>query len=628
MDGHDYRARDHAKEPIFMIRSFLPSATTFTSNGEKIIQAIKCIEHRESGEWYIDLTAPEEYKDYLANDYILVVETKEKSYQPFRIKNPKITGKVEVRAHHIGFDSLNYAVELSTIVNGNAQACLNALNGNIDGTHPFTFTSTIATLKTFSVVDSSLYNALVQIAEEYNGYLDFDEWDVTITSSIGADRGVVLAYGKNIQQSEVNENWDLVVTRLKPIGNDGITLTPEWLDADVSYDRAYTKIMNFDTDSLSNLALVSQLYLDRYKVPRVNYKVKADVEQNVALGDAITVNARQFTTTAEVLAYDYNVLSSRVVAVEFGNYRPTLKQFLNEKIVESEEKAVKRAQLKIDEVNGTIEAVADEFAIQIGQRVPISTHNYVLNSNFASDFTSWINNGTGTGTRTIETISGKKYFRLETTTTTNSFYGIIQNITPYQYGEVITYSITCRRNSGDGRLRFRVESIGDGNQNPIIDNYITPTSEFVRYNFTFTSSSVTAKTTYKLFLVMETNKVAQIDMSDVQLEVGSVVSDYILNPAEIPNTKYIFTKEGASFFADAFKLYSSINELKVFFDLVKDAMNLGINVNMPIYEPANITELVQILTGGRKGLQFGEPDIDGLYKAFITAVNLKTIAGT
>jgi hypothetical protein len=414
---------------------------------------------------------------------------------------------------------------------------------------------------------------------------------------------------------------------LKPIGNDGITLTPEWLDADVSYDRAYTKIMNFDTDSLSNLALVSQLYLDRYKVPRVNYKVKADVEQNVALGDAITVNARQFTTTAEVLAYDYNVLSSRVVAVEFGNYRPTLKQFLNEKIVESEEKAVKRAQLKIDEVNGTIEAVADEFAIQIGQRVPISTHNYVLNSNFASDFTSWVNNGTGTGTRTIETISDKKYFRLNTTTTTNSFYGIIQNITPYQYGEVITYSITCRRNSGDGRLRFRVESIGDGNQNPIIDNYITPTSEFVRYNFTFTSSSVTAKTTYKLFLVMETNKVAQIDMSDVQLEVGSVVSDYILNPAEIPNTKYIFTKEGASFFADAFKLYSSINELKVFFDLVKDAMNLGINVNMPIYEPANITELVQILTGGRKGLQFGEPDLSDNYKAFITAVNLKTIAG-
>jgi phage minor structural protein len=609
-----------------MIKSFLPSATVFTSNGERIIQAIKCIEHRELGDWYIDLVAPLEYQSYLEKDYILVVPTKEKGDQPFRINNPKITDKVDVRAYHIGFDTKNYAVELSTVVNGNAQACLDELTTNIDGTHPFTFTSAITTLKTFSVVDTSLYNALVQIAEEYNGILDFDEWGVNITSSIGADNGVILAYGKNIQESEINENWDLVVTRLKPIGNNGITLTPAWLDADVSYDRPYTKIMNFDTDEIADLELVAQLYLDRYKVPRVNYKVKADVEQNVALGDAVTVNARQFTTTAEVLSFDYNPLINRVIQVEFGNFRPTLKTFFSDMTAETEEKAVKRAQLKIDETNGEIEAIADELTIQIGQRVPINTHNYVLNSDFASDLANWTNNGTGTGTRTIQTIGDKKYLRIDTTTTTNSFYGVTQLIEPYQHGEEITYSIVCRRNSGDGRLRFRVESLGDGNQSPIIDNYITPTSAFARYSFTFTSSSVAEKTQYKLFLVMETNKQAQIEMSEVMLEVGSEASDYILNPAEIPNTKYVFTKEGANFYADAFKLYSALNELKVYFDLVKDALNLGININMPIYEPTGITELATILNGGRKGFQFGEPSGSD-YLAYITAVNMKTIAG-
>jgi hypothetical protein len=99
---------------------------------------------------------------------------------------------------------------------------------------------------------------------------------------------------------------------------------------------------------------------------------------------------------------------------------------------------------------------------------------------------------------------------------------------------------------------------------------------------------------------METNKQAQIEMSEVMLEVGSEASDYILNPAEIPNTKYVFTKEGANFYADAFKLYSALNELKVYFDLVKDALNLGININMPIYEPTGITELATILNGGEK----------------------------
>ena len=353
-----------------MIKSFLPSATVFTSNGERIIQAIKCIEHRELGDWYVDLVAPLEYQSYLEKDYILVVPTKEKGDQPFRINNPKITDKVDVRAYHIGFDTKNYAVELSTILNGNAQACLNELNTEIDGTHPFTFTSSITTLKSFSVVDTSLYNALIQIADEYNGILDFNGWTVTISSSIGADNGVILAYGKNIQESEINENWDLVVTKLKPIGNNGITLTPAWLTADISYDRPYTKIMNFDTDDVSNLALVSQLYLDRYKVPRVNYKVKADVEQNVALGDAVTVNARQFTTTAEVLSFDYNPLINRVIQVEFGNFRPTLKQFFSDQAQVIEESAYKKARLKIDEAAGVIEAYADNLiSLAVGTAV-------------------------------------------------------------------------------------------------------------------------------------------------------------------------------------------------------------------------------------------------------------------
>lgn len=342
-----------------MIKSFHPSATVFTTNGERIIQALKCIEHRELGDWYVDLIAPLEFKTYLQKDYILLVQTKEKGNQPFRINNPKITDKIDVRAYHVGFDTKNYAVELSTVVNGNAQTCLNMLSTEIDGSHPFTFTSAISTLKSFSVLDSSLFNALVQIADEYNGILDFDGWNISISSSIGSNNGVVLSYGKNIQESEINENWDLVVTKLKPIGIDGLLLSPAWLTADVSYDRPYTKIMSFDTDDLANLEFVAQLYLNRYKVPRVNYKVKADVEQNVALGDAVTVNARQFTTTAEVLSFDYNPLTNRIIQVEFGNFRPTLKQFFSDMVQDTENKVAKRVQVKIDELNNEIEFKVD-----------------------------------------------------------------------------------------------------------------------------------------------------------------------------------------------------------------------------------------------------------------------------
>ena len=79
-----------------MIKSFHPSATVFTTNGERIIKALKCIEHRELGDWYVDLIAPLEFKTYLQKDYILLVQTKEKGNQPFRINNPKITDKIDV----------------------------------------------------------------------------------------------------------------------------------------------------------------------------------------------------------------------------------------------------------------------------------------------------------------------------------------------------------------------------------------------------------------------------------------------------------------------------------------------------------------------------------------------------
>lgn len=378
-----------------MIRSFLASETIFTSNGEKVIQAIKCIEYRASLDWYIDLVASLEEQSFLQHDMILVVNTKEKGPQPFRIKNPRITSKVDIRAYHIGFDTRDYACELATVVNQNCSNAMSMLLANsADGTN-FSIYSDINSLKSMSVIDSSLYDGLLQIADNYNGILDFDEWQIRITSSIGVDRGVVLSYGKNIQESEVNENWDLVVTKLKPIGNEGITLSPEWLTADISYDRPYTKIMQFDTNELSNLSLIAQLYLERYKVPRVNYKVRADVEQNIGLGDSVFVRAKQFSTNAEVLSFDYNVLSKRVEAVEFGNFHPTLKNHFAELSQQAEVNAVKKVQVKIDETNNKVSIMVNDASNQLSsnmEQIASSIRNEVSQTYLTKDENSEVVN--------------------------------------------------------------------------------------------------------------------------------------------------------------------------------------------------------------------------------------------
>jgi hypothetical protein len=148
-----------------------------------------------------------------------------------------------------------------------------------------------------------------------------------------------------------------------------------------------------------------------------------------------------------------------------------------------------------------------------------------------------------------------------------------------------------------------------------------------RYELKFTSSVTNASARILLGRSGGSSSSDGFLIRRVKVEKGNKATDWDLAKNELRTSKFILDQDGAKFYGDGFKLYNNTPDLKVFFDLVKDALNLGINVNMPIYEPTNITELVEILVAGLKGLQFGEPDIDGFYKAFITAVNTKTVSG-
>lgn len=357
---------------LFPSNTLYPSATLYPqaidlngliSNGDIVINPIECIEHRELGKWYIEIEVSTDYIDYIIQDAICVVVTKEKGEQPFRIKNIEVGNSIVCEAWHIGFDTKNYAIELSYVLNQDCQDAIETLLLNtVPSNSPFTAYSDISTLSVHSVENMSVYDALLSIADHYNGVLDFDMWEIRIISSIGADNGVTLAYGKNIKESEIYENWDLVVTKLKPIGNDGITLNPAWLTADVSYDKPYAKIMKFDTDTVENLDLVANLYLAQYKYPRVNYKVKAFIEQGVSLGDTIHVNAEQFEIDASVLLYKFDINLQSFVEVEFGNYRRTV-----ENAFDSIKTEVTNTTLEVVDTKGYIRSLIDDEIVTVGE---------------------------------------------------------------------------------------------------------------------------------------------------------------------------------------------------------------------------------------------------------------------
>ena len=344
-----------------MIHIFHPSDTDFLSNGERPIALLKALEKKDKDTWEVEVSASLDYLEVFKQDYILQLPTKY-GYQPFRIDNPETLGNsIYSIAKHIAYDLKNHVVTLATPIEMN---CSEAMGEVLSHSYPscaFTVYSDITSVKTFSIENMTLFDAMVELSRQYNGHLDFDEFQIRITAEQGADRGVNIEYGSTLQGSKVKENWDLVVTELYPVTTSG--LTTGWLYSDISYDRPYARRVEFDVETEEQLTFQANLYLNRYKVPRINYEVTSSMIQNVFLGDTIQVVARQFTIFTEVISYEFNVLTQKIIKLEFGNFRNTLRSFFGELRAEIEEVALRKAQLKINEVTGDIEALGQNITI-------------------------------------------------------------------------------------------------------------------------------------------------------------------------------------------------------------------------------------------------------------------------
>lgn len=319
-----------------MIKVFNPSDTVFTSGGNKTLKPISCIEKKVTNEdWTIETELPMSYIDFVQQDSIVIVPTKYGS-QPFRVSNLSAKRSIEFTAYHVGFDSKLYIIDYLVTTGLTAQNCLNAVIAATTDTNHFTAYSDITTTKTLTFAQCTLYDALLAIQEAYGGFIDFNVWQIRLTSTLGADRGVVIQPGKNLEEAEVHEDWKEVCTTILGYGNGDITLTPKTRSSVIVYDRPYTKVKKYNTSDLAELESLVLADLDKYAVPNVNYKVKSTL-QGVFLNDEILVKARQYTLMANVLSYTYNTLTGRNESVEFGNYIRTVRRAfsaINESIEE------------------------------------------------------------------------------------------------------------------------------------------------------------------------------------------------------------------------------------------------------------------------------------------------------
>lgn len=332
-----------------MLKLFGQTDRDFTSNGDRVIDAVRAkVKKVDNGDFYLELETDLSYVDDLTEGRIILAPTPQ-GEQPFRISNvQKTKNKLTTKCPHVFFDSQNYLIADSYVVEKTANDALDHLNSATEPVSEFTTISDIDTVSSFRCVRKSLYEALVTVQERWGGHYVRDGFTIALRQSIGQDNGVVVRYAKNLKDITVDENWDNVVTKLLPVGYDGLLLPETYIESSNQYDLPYTKTVSFDQssieqdsfkDSEGNLdeaaytaALTDDLrqqatnYVMTNSVPQVNYTLKANLEKVTDIGDTVYVIDERLGLQIEthVLSYTYDCILGKYIELEFGNFKSTL----------------------------------------------------------------------------------------------------------------------------------------------------------------------------------------------------------------------------------------------------------------------------------------------------------------
>ena len=151
-----------------MLRVFSPSDTDFTSNGDVVIQATLAVVHKvDNGDYFLELQCGLEYVDFVKSENIIVAPTPQGA-QAFRIENVELTRtKISVKAWHKFYDSKNYLIADSYVVDKNCNDALDHLNSATDNESPFTTLSDVQTVASYRCVRKSLYEAINTVLERW-----------------------------------------------------------------------------------------------------------------------------------------------------------------------------------------------------------------------------------------------------------------------------------------------------------------------------------------------------------------------------------------------------------------------------------------------------------------------------
>ncbi|QAA31251.1 phage tail spike protein [Clostridium manihotivorum] len=336
--------------------------TDFNNNGLAVLDApIRAqVEERINGLYTIELEYPfDERGKYLniAEDNIIKAPTPQGD-QLFRIYQIATTlYSIIAYGRHIFYDLLDNFIEDARPESQNGAAALDWILSHTQYPHSFKCMSDIGTVGTAYYVRKNPVDCLIgdmdnSFIKVWGGEIVRDNFNIQMLSARGTDRGVSIAYGKNLKSIEKQLLLDDVVTRVMPTGlddkNQTLILPEKYIDSPNINAYAHPKIreFHFQDITVSDTLTIDQAYnalrqkvsdlfnINKVDIPGINYKVDfqelSQTEeykdyaqlQRVYLGDTVTIKVEnpKIDVKAKMLSYKYDCILESYDEVELGNF--------------------------------------------------------------------------------------------------------------------------------------------------------------------------------------------------------------------------------------------------------------------------------------------------------------------
>jgi len=335
-----------------LIRLFEKDATTFTSNGITVLNNLIKATSKEvlnglySAEFESIYDISGKWKEIIEGRIIHA------SGQPFRIyKTRKGMRSLYIYTRHVFWDLVYNEVRDIRPTNKGAQAALEDVLGAANYLHSFTAFSDISSPATQYFINRNIADCILgndSIITRWNGELKLDGWLISILVQRGQDNGVAISYRKNMLDVEVTEDYDPIITRIRPKGKDGLELPEVYVDSPYigAYNSPRIKEVDFDIgiseeiteeEAITQLrAAVTSYFIDmKCDLPVTNIKVNmlnlenTDEYRNfsnlvkVELGDTVTCKHLDLGIDhkSRVISIEKDLLLGRTSKVEIGDFK-------------------------------------------------------------------------------------------------------------------------------------------------------------------------------------------------------------------------------------------------------------------------------------------------------------------